>query len=88
MLTSVLIKPSTCGRNRYTARNSRNLDVAHNKAMMNIGTNPDTGEFANDSIGHLRTTQGQFAYTNASSVLMLMNGVNIRSSRHYKTSKH
>ncbi len=56
MLTSVLVKPPTCGESRYTARNSRNLDVVHNKAMMNIGTNPDTGEFANDSIGHWRTT--------------------------------
>jgi transposase len=58
-------------------------DVVRNEAMVNIGTSRDTGEFACDSIGHWWATQGQFAYPNATSLLMLMDGGGSNSSRHY-----
>ena len=58
-------------------------DVVRNEATMNIGTSRDTGEFACDSIGHWWTTQGRFAYPNATSLLMLMDGGGSNSSRHY-----
>lgn len=58
-------------------------DVVRNEATVNIGTSRDTGEFACDSIGHWWTTQGQFAYPNATSLLMLMDGGGSHSSRHY-----
>ena len=58
-------------------------DVVRNEATVNIGTSRDTGEFACDSIGHWWTTQGQFAYPNATSLLMLMDGGGSNSSRHY-----
>jgi Rhodopirellula transposase DDE domain len=45
-----------------------------NETTVNIGTSRDTGEFACDSIGHWWTTQGRFAYPNATSLLMLMDG--------------
>jgi hypothetical protein len=58
-------------------------DVVRNEATVNIGTSRDTGEFACDSIGHWWTTQGQLAYPNATSLLMLMDGGGSNSSRHY-----
>ena len=58
-------------------------DVVRNEATVNIGTSRDTGEFACDSIGHWWTTQGQHAYPNATSLLMLMDGGGSNSSRHY-----
>lgn len=58
-------------------------DVVRNAATVNIGTSRDTGEFACDSIGHWWTTQGQFTYPNATSLLMLMDGGGSNSSRHY-----
>jgi hypothetical protein len=58
-------------------------DVVRNEATVNIGTSRDAGEFACDSIGHWWTTQGQFAYPNATSLLMLMDGGGRNSSRHY-----
>jgi hypothetical protein len=50
---------------------------------VNIGTSRDTGEFACNSIGHWWTTRKQFAYPNATSLLMLMDGGGSNSSRHY-----
>ena len=58
-------------------------DVVRNEAMVNIGISRDTGEFACDSLGHWWITQGQFAYPNATSLLMLMDGGGSNSSRHY-----
>ena len=58
-------------------------DVVRNEATVNIGTSRDTGEFACDSLGHWWITQGQFAYPNATSLLMLMDGGGSNSSRHY-----
>jgi transposase len=58
-------------------------DVVRNEAMVNIGTSRDTGEFACDSLGHWWIAQGQFAYPNATSLLMLMDGGGSNSSRHY-----
>ena len=58
-------------------------DVARNEATMNIGTSRDAGEFACGSIGHWWTTQGQLAYPNAASLLMLLDGGGSNSSRHY-----
>jgi transposase len=58
-------------------------DVVRNEAMVNIGISRDTGEFACDSLGHWWITHGQFAYPNATSLLMLMDGGGSNSSRHY-----
>ena len=58
-------------------------DVVRNEATVNSGTSRDAGEFTCDSRGHWWTTQGQFTYPNATSLLMLMAAGGSNSSRHY-----
>lgn len=49
-------------------------DVQLNKAMINIGSSCDTGEFACDSLRQWWYSQGQQDYPNADSILLLCDG--------------
>ena len=48
-----------------------------------IGTSRDTSEFACDSIRYWWNNYGKLSYSNASSILMLMDGGGSNSSRNY-----
>lgn len=58
-------------------------DVELNKAMINIGSSFDTGEFACDSLRQWWYTQGQYDYPNATSILLLCDGGGSNSCNHY-----
>jgi len=58
-------------------------DIERNEAYVNIGTSRDTSEFACDSIRHWWNNFGKLHYSDASSILMLMDGGGSNSSRHY-----
>jgi transposase len=58
-------------------------DQARNEAYVTIGTSRDTSEFACDSLRHWWYNYGILHYTQATSILMLMDGGGSNSSRHY-----
>ena len=58
-------------------------DMARNEAYVNIGTSRDTSEFSCDSIRHWWCNYGILYYPLATSILMLMDGGDSNSSRHY-----
>lgn len=58
-------------------------DLARNEAYVCIGTSRDTSEFACDSIRQWWKTHGKLNYSEADSILMLMDGGGSNSSRHY-----
>lgn len=58
-------------------------DIGRNEAYVNIGTSHDTSEFACDSIRNWWYHYGKWHYSDASSILILMDGGGSNSSRHY-----
>ncbi len=58
-------------------------DIERNEAYVTIGTSRDTSEFACDSIRHWWYNYGIKHYSDATSILMLMDGGGSNSSRHY-----
>ena len=58
-------------------------DIERNEAYVTIGTSRDTSEFACDSIRHWWYHYGIKHYSEATSILMLMDGGGSNSSRHY-----
>jgi transposase len=58
-------------------------DVQLNKAVINLGTSRDTGEFACDSFRLWWYTQGKQDYPQAGSILLLCDGGGSNSCHHY-----
>lgn len=58
-------------------------DIERNEAYVTIGTSRDTSEFACDSIRNWWYHYGIKHYSDATSILMLMDGGGSNSSRHY-----
>lgn len=58
-------------------------DLKKNSAYINIGTNHETAEFACDSIKKWWKSQGRYDYSNANSILMLVDSGGSNSCRHY-----
>ena len=58
-------------------------DIERNEAYVTIGTSRDTSEFACDSIRNWWYNYGIKNYSDATSILMLMDGGGSNSSRHY-----
>jgi hypothetical protein len=58
-------------------------DIERNEAYVSIGTSRDTSEFSCDSIRHWWYNYGILYYPLATSILMLMDGGDSNSSRHY-----
>jgi hypothetical protein len=58
-------------------------DLTHNTGYINLGTSKDTSEFACDSLRNWWYNQGQYAYPNATSILILCDGGGSNNARHY-----
>jgi hypothetical protein len=58
-------------------------DIKRNDLMQGIGTSHDTSEFSCDSIKHWWQMYGKANYPNAASILLLADGGESNSSRHY-----
>jgi hypothetical protein len=58
-------------------------DVKHNDGHVNLGTSPDTGEFACDSIERWWESRGRAAYPRATSILLLCDGGGSNSASQY-----
>ena len=58
-------------------------DLAQNSGYINIGTSKDTSEFACDCLRNWWYNEGQYKYSNSTSILILCDGGGSNSSRHY-----
>lgn len=58
-------------------------DLKRNQAYLNLGISKDTSLFACDSLKQWWLQQGQFAYPQATSILILCDGGGSNNSRHY-----
>lgn len=58
-------------------------DPKRNTGYINLGTSKDTSEFACDSLKNWWHNQGQYNYSNASSILILCDGGGSNGSRQY-----
>lgn len=58
-------------------------DLTQNSGYINIGMSKDTSEFACDCLRNWWYNEGQYKYSNSTSILILCDGGGSNSSRHY-----